>query len=148
VIVVARSADEVIVHFKALTRRAADTGARAAAVAMGDAFVEGVVSTELSRYSHPDGTPTPSPPGEPPARISGSLARSVRADRPVPVTRTRWQVETGPRIVYGRIQELGGDTGRGHATHLPARPYLRPAVVRMARELHDVAVNAFLDATR
>lgn len=144
----ARSTDQVVVHFKALSRRAGDVGARAAAVAMGDAFVEGVVSTELSRYSHPEGTPTPSPPGEPPARISGSLARSVRADRPVHITRTRWQTETGPRIVYGRIQELGGDTGRGHHTHLPARPYLAPALARMRSELHDVAVRAFTGGIR
>lgn len=144
----ARSTDQVIVHFRKLGARAADVGAHAAAEAMGDAYVESVVSTELSRYSHPHGTPTPSPAGQPPARIGSSLARSVRADQPVRVSRRRWEVTTGPRIVYGRIQELGGDTGRGGRTHLPARPYLAPATARMkgSGELHQVAVEAFADA--
>lgn len=144
---VAKSTDEVIVRLKKFGRRASDEGARAAATAMGDAFVEGVVAGELSRYSHPRGTRTPSPPGEPPARIGGSLARSVRADQAQRITRSRWQVETGPRIIYGRIQELGGDTGRGHHTHLPARPYLAPAVKRLRDELHRVAMDAFADST-
>lgn len=30
-------------------------------------------------------------------------------------------------IVYALIHELGGTTGRGGATTIPARPYLRPA---------------------
>jgi phage gpG-like protein len=31
---------------------------------------------------------------------------------------------SGPSIPYSRIQQLGGRTGRGHATYIPARPYL------------------------
>lgn len=31
---------------------------------------------------------------------------------------------TGPSAVYGRIQQLGGQAGRGHAVTIPARPYL------------------------
>lgn len=88
----------------------------------------------LSMRQHPPGTRTPSPPGEPPAKISGDLLRSVKAD---PVVRTgewRWRARVGTRIVYGRIQELGGVSGRGHRTYLPPRPYLSRAVT----DLHAV----------
>jgi phage gpG-like protein len=83
---------------------------------------------------HPPGTPTPSPPGEPPARITGALLRSVNAE---PVVRTgawTWSARVGTRIIYGRIQELGGMSGRGHRTYLPPRPYLSRAVT----DLHAV----------
>ncbi len=33
-------------------------------------------------------------------------------------------VEVGTNTVYARIHQLGGDAGRGHKTHIPARPYL------------------------
>jgi phage virion morphogenesis protein len=33
-------------------------------------------------------------------------------------------VEVGSAKVYAAIHQLGGDAGRGHKVHLPARPYL------------------------
>lgn len=36
----------------------------------------------------------------------------------------RDSVEVGSNQVYAAIHQLGGDAGRGHAVHLPARPYL------------------------
>lgn len=33
-------------------------------------------------------------------------------------------VRVGTNKVYARIHQLGGDTGRGHKTHIEARPYL------------------------
>lgn len=84
---------------------------------------------ELSRYYHPPNTPTPSPPGEPPARIGGHLRGSLSPTGPVP-TSGGYTGRLGPTAVYGRIQELGGQAGRGHRSTLPARPYLRPAVRR------------------
>lgn len=36
----------------------------------------------------------------------------------------RNQVEVGSNVVYARIHQLGGQTGRGHAAEIPARPYL------------------------
>lgn len=77
---------------------------------------------------HPRNTPTPSPPGEPPARISSDLLRSLR---PFPVERTdlyTWHASIKSFNDYSRIQELGGMSGRGHRTYLPPRPYLRRAV--------------------
>lgn len=77
---------------------------------------------------HPKNTPTPSMPGEPPARISSDLLRSIR---PFPVERTgefTWKASIKSFNDYSRIQELGGVSGRGHRTHLPPRPYLKTAV--------------------
>lgn len=34
------------------------------------------------------------------------------------------QVSVGSNLVYSRIHQLGGQTGRGHAVTLPARPYI------------------------
>lgn len=36
--------------------------------------------------------------------------------------------EIGPHIIYGRIQELGGYTGRGHKTKIVGKFYLSRAV--------------------
>lgn len=38
-------------------------------------------------------------------------------------------VRVGSPAPNARILELGGDTGRDHATHILPRPYLRPALV-------------------
>lgn len=83
--------------------------------------------TLLILGSHPPGTKTGSPPGSPPWRISGHLRDSVTVRRALRLRLGRWEGQTGPTAVYGRIQELGGDTGRGHRTHLPPRPSLYPA---------------------
>jgi phage gpG-like protein len=79
----------------------------------------------LSRYSHPPNTPTPSPPGQPPARITGHLRGSVSPTGPYP-TGGGFAGRVGPTAVYSRIQELGGRTGRNHSVTLPPRPYMRP----------------------
>lgn len=136
------SVREVVVKLKAVGRNTGP-GARTAATAMGRSYQRGVVAGELSRYSHPRGTPTPSPAGEPPARVSGALARSIRADPARETGPDRWETTVGPSIVYGRIQELGGVSGQGHRTVLPPRPYLAPALKRMTSELHRVAVEVF-----
>lgn len=80
---------------------------------------------ELSRYSHAPGTPTPSPAGAPPARVSGNLRGSLSPTGPVP-TAGGFLGRLGPTAPYSRIHEYGGVTGRDHATVLPARPYMRP----------------------
>lgn len=80
---------------------------------------------QLSRYSHPPNTPTPSPPGEPPARISGFLRGGLSPTGPYP-TGSGFAGKLGPTAVYSRIQELGGQAGRGHRSTLPPRPYMRP----------------------
>jgi phage gpG-like protein len=90
-------------------------------------------ATLLRRKQHAPGTPTPSMRGEPPAKISGDLADSVEATRAHEVDMFVWSAQVGPTNPppYGRIQELGGVTGRGHRTRLPPRPYQSKAVAEL-----------------
>lgn len=91
---------------------------------------------ELSRRSHPLGTPTNAPPGTPPSLVTGHMRASWRA-REARRTR-RWKVEgsAGNTSVQARIQELGGRAGRNHAATLPPRPYLGPAIAAARDEIH------------
>jgi len=41
---------------------------------------------------------------------------------------------------------LSGDTGRGHATHLPARPYLKPAREKALRPAYEAAIAVIREA--
>lgn len=94
-----------------------------AATADGLGAVEREEKRMLRRFSHAPGTPTPSPPGQPPALITGALRRSWRATAP---RRTRtWTVyaKGGPTAPQSRVQELGGGP-----SDLPRRPFHRPAV--------------------
>ena len=86
-----------------------------------------------------------SAPGEPPAVLFGHLRNSIGASRP------KWEswevsVEVGSglgksskdneeAVGYARILEYGGFTGRGGATHIAARPYMRPAMERVEPSL-------------
>lgn len=87
---------------------------------------------KLSVYYHPPGTPTPSSPGQPPARITGRLRDSLTSTGPT-ATGSGFTGQLGPTRVYSRIQELGGQAGRGHSITIPPRPFLAPTV-RDARE--------------
>ena len=95
-------------------------------------LLEREIKQTLSTSSHPPGTPTPSSPGEPPSLISGTLRRSISMQGPVPLGSGRRMAQVGPTAVYGRIQELGGSTGRGGATELPPRPFVQPAYEKLA----------------
>jgi phage gpG-like protein len=86
---------------------------------------------------------TSSPPGDPPFLITGNLRRSVRVTGPDPVGSTGWRGQTGPTAVYGRIQELGGVTGRGT---LPARPYMQPAWDKVSPLIAPIYRAAWLSA--
>jgi hypothetical protein len=104
--------------------RAGNSGGKAAASAIGVAG-EAEMRRLLSLRSHAKGTPTPSPPGQPPAMISGRLRRSVIADQPTRVGAFRWRSRVGPKgVVYARIQDKGGVAGNGAV--LPPRPYVDP----------------------
>ena len=75
---------------------------------------------------HPPRMLTNSPPGQPPAMVTGRLRESVKVTPPVP-SGGWWITRTGPTTKYGRIQELGGVCGWQHRTRLPPRPSLEPA---------------------
>lgn len=106
-------------------------------VALAAHHLQSRIQTKLSLTSHAPGTPTPSPPGHPPSLITGSLRRSVKVRGPRS-TGDGWEAHVGPTIVYGRIQEFGGRTGRGHRTHLPARPYVGPATRESALTIRAI----------
>ena len=116
-------------------RRSSD-GARAAAEAMSEAAEKGIKAALSSGAA-------PSAPGTPPARRSGRLQAAVTARPPFPVGSARWEAHTAPLIVYARIHELGGRTGRGKKTYLPPRPYIAPTVIAMRGQLGRVANEAF-----
>jgi len=122
---------------------------------------------QLEKYGHKAGTPTPSPPGDVPASITGDLRRSMKM---TPV-RVSGIVATGsvyPSMVYARIQELGGDStapnwpvrpkgspkgtkgianGR-HPIHIPARPYMQPAYKAALPKIQQIATEEWAKATR
>ncbi len=121
----------------------ASEGARAAADAMAEA-AQGGMKALLGQSSHSRRTKTPSPPGSPPARVSGRLQGSVKARPPFQVGAARWEAHTASGIVYARIHEVGGWAGRGHKSYLPPRPYVLPAVIKMRAELEARARAAFI----
>ena len=106
------------------TTAAMDAGTRAATSASAS-LIQRQIITELGRSSHPKGTPTPSSVGQPPSLVSGQLRRSIKVQGPTSLGLGMYQAQIGPTAIYGRIQELGGDTG---TTHLPPRPYVSTAL--------------------
>lgn len=116
----------------------------------GARIVERSVKRILRTYTHPEGTPTTSPPGQPPALVTGELMRSIKVRGPFPGKRRyTYRSTIGPTKVYSRIQELGGrvrSRRRGHHgpqaersyTRLPARPYMKPGTDRVRRDVRRV----------
>jgi phage gpG-like protein len=118
-------ADEALAKLKALRVRTPAI-ADLAATAMG-AVAMREVQRQLGLTEHSLGTPTPSQPGQPPSLVTGQLRRSV-----VMVPKGRAHVQVGATTVYARIHELGGNAGRNHASYLPPRPYLKPALRKLS----------------
>jgi len=107
-------------------------------------LIEKRTKQKLGLKSHRKGTPTPSGPGEPPALITGNLRRSIAVTGPAPYGPNGWRGTVGPTAIYGRVQELGGVTGRGI---LPARPYLEPSFDELHDEIRAIFVEAWRSAT-
>ena len=114
------------------------------AVTLAANIVKKNAQTGLALRSHPRGTWTPSPPGDAPALVTGALRRSITVN--MLSTGSIARAEVGPTIIYGRIQELGGQTGRGHAVTLPARPYMAPALEYSIPEMTEAVKSAWLTA--
>lgn len=100
------------------------------------------IKDQLRKSSHPKRTPTPSRPGQPPALITGNLFRSVKVAGPNALP-GYVSAQVGPTMIYSRIQELGGQTGRNHAARLPSRPYVRPGVKATVPQAEAVYANAW-----
>lgn len=126
--------------------RRADDGAAAAAGAMAREGRE-VIREGLNKRSHPRGTPTPSPPGQPPAKISGRLRDHMVVVPARQAGAHRWVATAGSdgQLPYDRIQNQGGVAGRNHASTLPPRPYISPPVnaLRASGRLEEVGARAF-----
>lgn len=137
---------ELPARLQAISDRAKTRAAVAAADAMAQTY-----QAEVVRSMH---GPSPSAKGTPPARRTGTLARSVR---PTPARASGAGQATSsvaPHTVYARIQQLGGDihvvrakvlsNGKqffGTHVHLPARPYMVMNADRRQR-VHAAAVRA------
>lgn len=115
--------------FHARTRRlyaALDAGAKRAAN-KGAQEYQRAIARQLRKRTHPLGTPTNSPPGQPPALVTGHMMRSTRLKPARAIRAHVYEAAAGPTAVQSRIHELGGWTGAGHRTYLPPRPYVGPA---------------------
>lgn len=120
--------DEIVARVNAATRQAVTTGGHVLEAETkrllsnsGTAAAQGRdASGRFTRVARPS-----SPPGSPPMLQTGTLRRSIKVTAPESTGPTGWTISVGPSVIYGRIQELGGDTG---TATLPARPYLKPAL--------------------
>lgn len=117
------------------------------AVDDGLALIQQGAQRNLTFYTHPRGTPTPSAPGEPPALISGALRRGVKIRRFL-FGPNVFSGGVGSTSVYGPIQERGGWAGAGHRSYLPPRPWLRPAAFNAAPKIRKLFVEAWTHAIR
>lgn len=163
------AADELLARLKGIQLRTMQTSP-AVARAMGDAFKDRLVNVTLRRYSHPMYERTDSPPGQPPAFMSGELAYSVTQHVSGGVSTSRAWV--GPHTIYAAVQEFGAVINVKHSTTtktgktipgfmrwymdgsfwyrrqvtIPERSYMRRTRDEMITDgsLHRAAVEAFL----
>jgi phage gpG-like protein len=141
--------DQLPGRLRKLAQDVLDRAAADAADAMAQSYQRGVIASMKG--------PAPSAPGTPPARRTGTLARSVRPESAKLTGAGRATSSVAPHVVYARIQQLGGDiypvrakvlrwkVGKSYRyakhVHLPARPYM---VMTSARrdECRSAAVAA------
>jgi phage gpG-like protein len=133
----------------------AGEAAAPAVEAMGERYRQQLQQVTLRQYVHPPGMKTDSPPGSPPAYVTGQLANSITlgvVDTGGPIA----HAYVGPHTVYAAIQEWGGhirpvrahylrwvEDGAVHFSkhvYLPERPYMQPALDEL------IATGAFQEA--
>jgi phage gpG-like protein len=90
--------------------------------------------------------PPASEPGSPPAIRTGALRDSVQTT--TEETGTGAQGLVWPSTVYARIQELGGDAGRDHRSHLPPRPYVQPSIDEVEPRVGELMRDAWQRAAQ
>lgn|GEM_PF-1933602 len=156
------AAADAAARLRVIRDRAATTAPVAAATAAGRAG-ETMVKMTLQLRTHALGTPTPSPRGSPPAKISGDLARSVQRTPAVLTGPGRAMTAWGPTLFYGTVQEFGypditaknfpvlGNPAAGFfgkSVTIPARPFMRPSAVKLIESgtFGKVTGKAFLAA--
>lgn len=140
---------------------AAAPAAAASALARGGQVA---VKAALTERSHSEGSPTPSARGQPPAKVSGDLAKSVSRVPAGPAGGGRATVVLFSHLVYGPVHEFGPvtisskgnyplrnrNTGQvfGRQVTIPARPWMRPTVEKYcgSGEAGRVCMTAFAAA--
>lgn len=146
---------ELPARLRRLADEVKDRAAVDAADAMAQAYQRGVVKSMTGS--------SPSAPGTPPARRTGTLARSVQAEPAKLTGGGQATSSVAPHTVYARIQQLGGvivpvrakilhwtDKGGSHwakRVTLPARPYMVMSDARR-QECHSAGVAAVQRAVR
>lgn len=113
----ALTVEELPAFLRQISDRVAAEAPPKAAKAMGLAFQRHVVQSMRG--------PSPSPPGTPPARVTGTLARSVQTTDPVRVGEASAEVSVAPHTVYARIQNYGGVIHARHLTRAGRPGFLR-----------------------
>lgn len=130
----------------AFARMAAESSAASRRIVKrGEAVVNSEIKHQFSA-AHSRGTPTPAPPGAPPAVVTGTLRRSIRSDAPRSTGDGGWLGRVYPTVIYSRIQELGGVGGGGAV--LPARPYVAPGYRAARPKLTEIARQEWGEVTR
>jgi hypothetical protein len=141
------SPDQAIALMEAIRDKAAKA-APACAMAMGETHRDYMQRVTLSHYQSVPVSQTPSPPGAPPASMTGTLRRSVTCVRG-PGGGMVASALTGPHTIYAVTQEWGEvHTGKPRmwlwlkyigpyevksrgwvkrTVDIPARPYVRPS---------------------
>lgn len=133
---------------EAIRDKAAKT-APACAMAMGETHRDYMQRVTLSHYQSVPVSQTPSPPGAPPASMTGTLRRSVTCVRG-PGGGMVASSLTGPHTIYAATQEWGAEGRQGkprmwlwlkyigayevksrgwvkRTVDIPERPYIRPS---------------------
>ncbi len=139
--------DQCIALLEGIRDKAAKA-APACAMAMGETHKDWMQNVTLSRYQSVPVSQTPSPPGGPPASMTGTLRRSVTCVRGASGGMFASSI-VGPHTIYARTQEFG-DVHRGQPemwlwlryigpyavrrrgwvkerVEIPERPYVRPS---------------------
>jgi phage gpG-like protein len=92
------------------------------------------------------GSPMSSEPGTPPALQSGYLRDRILKILEGEIDSGVYQARVYPSTVYARIQELGGVAGKGHRSHLPARPYFEVSIDECRGEMRSAFVAGWSKA--
>lgn len=102
--------------------------------------VKPAIQDNLQRLYYPPA----SPPGDPPAYRTGHLHDEVYTS--ASETETGAVGEAWPSTPYARIHELSGWAGRDHASFLPKRPYVGPALENSAEPIGIEMASAWRQA--
>jgi hypothetical protein len=151
--------EELPAMFEAISARVNDA-AGPCVMGMALAYQKRVQNVTLREFHNAVDMPSPSPPGSPPAYVTGTLDRSVTT-QPGNLGGPVATAFVAPHTIYARAQELGAFITPKHFRYLrfpyggtihfrksvtlPARPYMRPTTEAMVADgsLTEIAMTVF-----